>query len=169
MSNLKNQLQALQIIKKQRVKLTSGLIADFYVDMKAAYASAKMLKLLASKIARRIKNNATCIAGTGYGGLPLASAIALEKNLKLVLIREKARKHGRNTLIDGYVPIKNDNVILVDDVFTTGSSLKRMAKTLKKTKAKILSAHVVVDRSNRSNKLRLSFPISALIRVEELL
>jgi orotate phosphoribosyltransferase len=62
------------------------------------------------------------------------------------MVREQPKEHGKETLIDGYVPTRADRVSLVDDVVTTGRSFEHMIKVLKPTGAEILGCHAIVKR-----------------------
>lgn len=150
------------------VKLTSGIKSSFYCNIKKAYGYPDILKgivkLAKFNIPKKILNKINCVAGYGYGGLPLASLISTALNKKLILVRDKPKKHGKKGLIDGYQPNPKDFVLLVDDVLTTGSSIKKAISVLKKTKCKILGALVVVKRG----EAKLPIPYFYIFSIEEL-
>ena len=145
--DLKQRLEPF--IHRQSVMLKSGTRSDFYVDIKAAFGSPELLTLFARELAKRISKRATCIAGAGYGGLPLATAVAVKTNLPLVMVREQIKEHGTRQWLDGYVPGSRDRVAIIDDVYTSGRSLSHTEKVLVRTKAKIEGRYVVVNRSGR--------------------
>ena len=70
--------------------------------------------------------------------------------MNLTLVRDEPKKHGKGGWIDGYVPNEQDKVVLVDDVFTTGGSLRKLIKILEPTKAEIIGVYVVVKRGEGS-------------------
>src|SRR3989344_7232180 len=112
------------IIHKGKVTLRSGKETDFYIDLKKAYGYPKLLAALVTEMNKLVPQKATCIATIGQGGIPLAVLVSQKLNLKLVLVRDKPRKHGTKKTIDGYIPLRKDKVVVVDDVFTTGSSIR---------------------------------------------
>jgi orotate phosphoribosyltransferase len=67
-------------------------------------------------------------------------------------------------LIDGYVPTINDHVSIVDDVGTTGGSLRKIAEVVTKHAPNILAAYIVVKRGEFS----LNFPLKWLFTVDEI-
>lgn len=166
MDRLVNELKKLGVLKKGKVLLTSGKVSDFYVDLKVANGYPRALKLMSAGLAKYLDKNITCVAALGYGGIPLATAVALKNNLKLSLIRKEPRKHGSKKLIEGYVPGKKDRVVIVDDVLMTGGSVGKAIEVIKKTGAKIDKCLVVV---NRSADKKFTFSVEYLIRAEELL
>ena len=152
---LVEELKKLKIIKKGKFVLTSGKTADFYVDMKKALGYPKVSELICDDFCKLVDKRATCVASIGYGGLPLAARVSLKLGLPLVVVREKPREHGLKNLIDGYGPTEKDKVIIVDDVFTMGTSMSKIIKALNKTKVKILAGYVVVNRGD-GEKFRIS-------------
>ena len=165
MRHLATELKRLKIVKKGKFVLTSGKTSDFYVDMKKVLGYPKVSEMICSELCGIIDKKATCIASIGYGGLPLAARVSLKLELPLVVVREKPREHGLKNLIDGYVPTKKDKVAIVDDVFTMGTSISKIAKALSGTGAKILAGYVVVNRGDAS---KFNIRIESLLTVNEL-
>ena len=143
------------IIHEGKVTFRSGKKADFYIDLKKIYGYPELLAVLVSEMSNLVSKEATCVAAIGHGGIPLAVLLSQKLNLKLALVRDKPRKHGTKKTIDGYVPSYKDKVIVVDDVFTTGSSIRDVVKYLKPTKCKIISAVVAVKRGEGGVDLKL--------------
>lgn len=153
--NLVKILKKKNILKFGDFTLRSGVKTNYYCDIKEAFGDPKLLNLIANELVKIVPKNATCIAGSGYGGIPPASLVAYKLKLPLVLVRDKIKGHGTRKSIDGYVPASKDRICIVDDVFTTGSSIKKTKEKLLKTKAKFTRAIVVLDRSNKKEVLSL--------------
>ena len=152
------------IIHEGKVTFRSGKKADFYIDLKKIYGYPELLAVLVSEMSNLVSKEATCIATIGQGGIPLAVLLSQKLNLKLALVRDKPRKHGTKKTIDGYIPSRKDRVVIVDDVFTTGSSIKDIIKHLGPTKCKIVSAAVVVKRGEG----RVGLPLVHLLTLKDL-
>lgn len=159
------ELKKLKIIKKGRFELKSGEVSDFYVDMKKAFGSPRAFRLICDELCRVIDKRATCVASSGHGGLPLATAVAIKLGLPLVLVRDKQKDHGVRKSIDGYSPTKKDKVVIIDDVLTSGTCISNICTALSSTKSEILAGYVVVSRGNPSS---LRIPVENLIGVNEL-
>lgn len=148
-NNLVKKLLRAGVVSNGKVTLRSGKVSRHYIDIKKAYGNSRLLKDIATAMVRVIPKTATVVAASGYGGVPLASVVAIIRGSHLSLVRESKKQHGTKRNIDGYVPLKKDKVVIVDDVFTTGSSIRMTARTLQKTGAKIIGAYVVVRRTEK--------------------
>ena len=78
-------------------------------------------------------NNFSCVIGSGYGGVPLATTVHLRSNMKLSMFRANPKGHGRPDMFDGY-PLeklsRKKKVVIVDDVYTTGGSIREIIEAL---------------------------------------
>ena len=165
MIELAQEFKNIGVLVKGKFILTSGKTSDFYVDMKKVLGYPKVSELICDEFCKLVDKRATCVASIGYGGLPLAARVSLKLKLPLIVIREKPREHGLKNLIDGYVPTEKDKVVIVDDVFTMGTSMTKIVKALSRTKAKILAGYIIVDRGD-VEKFRI--PIRSLLIMKEL-
>ncbi|MEK7581917.1 MAG: phosphoribosyltransferase family protein [Patescibacteria group bacterium] len=158
-------LHQIGVINKEPVKLRSGQISEFYCDIKKAYGYSDILNAIADEVGKELNNTVTCVAASGYGGLPLAAVVASRHDKNLIAIRNIEKKHGKGGYVDGYSPTKNDIVAIVDDVLTTGSSIRETFSILSKTGAKINSAIVVVKRGEG----KIPIPCRHIFSIEEIL
>lgn len=148
-------LKEKNILKYGNFKLRSGIKSNYYCDIKEVIGDPVALKELIRELVKIIPKDSTCIAGSGYGGITLASLAAYRLGLPLVLVRDKIKKYGTKKIIDGYIPSIKDRVCIIDDVFTTGSSLGDTKNKLAITKVKFSKNVVVLNRSKNSDVLSL--------------
>lgn len=158
-------LKKLDVVNKEPVKLKNAGISDFYIDIKKAYGNPIARDIMSKYVNECMPKETTCVAASGYGGLPLATTIASRYYKKLTMIRDNEKKHGMGGFIDGHVPTKKDKVYIIDDVFSTGGSLNRNIQVLKPTGAKILGCFVVVKRGEGKVESKLDY----LLTPEDLL
>src|SRR5688572_10693706 len=127
--------------------LTSGAKSPYYVDVKAASTDPSTLKAIAHKMAQLAAKNGPfdAVAGMELGAVPLATAVSLESNLPLLIIRKGERKHGTGKRIEGMSP-KGLSVFVVEDVTTSGKSTLEAVEVLRAAGATVEYACVVVDR-----------------------
>lgn len=148
MSKLITLLKQNNILTYGDFTLRSGQQSNYYCDIKQALGNPKVLKLIITELIKLVPTKTTCIAGSGYGGITLASLVAYKLGLPLSLVRDKVKDHGTKKLIDGYIPNKKDVVCIIDDVFTTGSSITDTREKLVITNTKFTKPLVVLNRSN---------------------
>jgi orotate phosphoribosyltransferase len=77
-----------------------------------------------------VKEDIDAIYGPSYKGIPLSvgTTIAMKmqygKNLHYGFNRKEAKDHGEGGLIVGYTSREGDNIVIVEDVITAGTSIK---------------------------------------------
>ena len=96
-------------------------------------------------INEKIDDDIDKIAGPALGAVPIATAVSLESGKPLLMIRKEKKGYGTSKLIEGNL-IEGDNVILVEDVTTTGGSLLKAINAILDNGGVVKKAFVVVDR-----------------------
>ncbi|MBI4214608.1 hypothetical protein HY546_01305 [archaeon] len=152
------------MIRRQKIRAKEGGVSELYVEVKGAFSNPATLNYMADALWKLMSKETSCIASSGYGGIPLASTIASRHNRKLTLVRQQLKRHGKQTWIEGYVPKNTDNVSIVDDKIITGNSVREVIKVLEKANAKILGCYVVVLAGNPI----IDVPLYYLAKEEEL-
>lgn len=163
---LLSKIKKAGIVRKGQFKLRSGIISNLYCDARKLFGDPNLLLDISRTICKMLPKGTTCIAGSGYGGLPFAAAVALISKTKLSAVRNETKSHGIKNPIEGYIPGVKDRVVIVDDLFTIGSSILDTAKELKKEGAKIIGAIVVIKRSKIRN---FQIPLQHLFTLEEII
>ena len=155
MYNLKEEIR--KVCKTGSFTLTSGQQSDFYVDVKSLLLNPNTLFAISRYINRIIHDlNTTldepiyAIGGMELGSVPLSTAACLSSLdqrylLHQFIIRKKLRVHGTLSQVEGWTSIKDKNIVLVDDVTTTGDSFRKMIQQIGEH-ANIIALLTVVDR-----------------------
>ncbi|MEM4589489.1 MAG: phosphoribosyltransferase family protein, partial [Thermoplasmata archaeon] len=83
---------------------------------------------------------------------------------------KESKDHGTKDLVEGEIK-KGDEIIIVEDVITTGGSIIRAAKILRDYGAIVNKVLVVVDREEggRENLSKENLELISLIKVSSLL
>ena len=163
--DLVEKLKKVPVVHRGTVELKNAGTSAYYINIKKAYGDPELMFLLCKNLWEKIPKEATCIAGSGHGGIPLATRMSGSYARKLALVRDGPKKHGMIGLIDGHMPSSKDKIAIVDDVFSTGGSLRKMIEILTPTGAEIMGSYVVVKRGEG----QLSVPFSYVMSAEELL
>lgn len=160
MSNSKNEL--LQILLAKSIKtghfiLASGKESDLYCDCRVTTLDARGAnligelgwKLVQEEILPRFPQ-AVAIGGMTMGADPISLAIGMYSAeaatpLKVFTVRKEAKDHGRGKRIEGNFE-SGQEVIVVDDVITTGGSTVKAIDAIEAEGGKVVAALVLVDR-----------------------
>jgi len=128
--------------------LTSGLKSPYYLDLGVLYSYPReygvVVDLLSQLIRERVKGD-YLVAGVPLRGLPYAVSAANKLAKPFILIRKEVKGHGMGRRIEGRYKA-GSQVVLVDDVATTGGSLLGAIDALREEGLEPLGAFVVVDR-----------------------
>ena len=126
--------------------LSSGKKSDYYINMKKAITEPEILSTIAKLITQPIdEDNVDKVSGPALGAVPIATAVSLESEIPLLMIRKEKKGYGTSKLIEGELN-SGDNVIVVEDVTTTGGSLLKAIKAIQENGGNVTRAFVVVDR-----------------------
>jgi orotate phosphoribosyltransferase len=142
-----NRIGALQF---GAFKLTSGKISPYYIDLRIIPSFPDAFKKTCRFYADFIEGevgvqNFDRLAGIPVAGIPFTSLIAHGLEKPLIYIRRGVPLHGRQKRIEG-VLAPGDRVLLVDDLITTGLSLRRTAKAIAAEGGVVTDAIVLLDR-----------------------
>jgi orotate phosphoribosyltransferase len=172
MPSIAESLLACGAVKFGDFTLTSGAKSPYYVDVKAASTDPATLKAIAHRMAQLAARNGPfhAVAGMELGAVPLATAVSLEANLPMLIIRKGERKHGTGKRIEGR-DAKGLRVFVVEDVTTSGKSTLEAVAVLRAAGATVAYACVVVDRESGAIKALADEKVhlDALASVSELL
>ncbi len=149
--------------------LSSGKKSDYYINMKKAITEPVILSTIAKLITQLIaEDNIDKVAGPALGAVPIATAVSLESEIPLLMIRKEKKGYGTSKLIEGELN-SGDNVIVVEDVTTTGGSLLKAIKAIQENGGNVTRAFVVVDRQEGAVEVfeKEGITLEPLIRVDE--
>jgi orotate phosphoribosyltransferase len=130
------------------VTLTSGALAQYYVDAKRAILRPPAFAALASLVASYVAEwEGTAVGGLTIGADPVAcAALAGGAQAKAFLIRKEAKEHGLQRRIEGPPLTADDRCVVVEDVVTTGGSTLAAIEALHDAGHTICGVVSVLDR-----------------------
>jgi len=147
--------------------LASGAKSRYYVDVKTAVTHPEFLAAIAREITERYEFDV--VAGVAVGGVPLAVATALAAQKPFAIIRAEEKDHGKKNPIIG--DVKGKNILLVEDVTTSGGSALYGITMLRNAGARADRVVTVVDREQgaAATLKAQAIDLFSLVRVSELL
>jgi len=170
---LKKSLNEAPIIKKGDYDYVIHPITDG-----VPYIKSELLKEVANEIQKLIKNCGKIdrIVTMEAMGIPIASAISLKMNIPFTIIRK--REYGLPgevsvQQVTGYSKSKlyinglkkGDRIVIVDDVLSTGGTLKAVITVLKKIGVIIKGIFIAIDKGNVAEKIKEEYDVTIHILV----
>jgi orotate phosphoribosyltransferase len=130
------------------VTLTSGAVAQYYVDSKRAIMLPAGFAALGELVAARAAElGATAVGGMTMGADPVAcSALAGGANVKAFFVRKEAKQHGLSRRIEGPLLEPGEKCLVVEDVVTTGGSTVRAIEAILEGGHEVVGVVSVLDR-----------------------
>ncbi|MHB0946334.1 MAG: orotate phosphoribosyltransferase [Sedimentisphaerales bacterium] len=149
--------------------LRSGKKSKYYLDKYLFETHPDILKALGEEFAKHAGNDVTLIAGAELGGVALAAATAMATNKKWIIVRNSKKDYGTSKMIEGVLK-KDDVVLLVEDIATTGGQVLEAAKIITEAGAKVKKIVAVIDRKQGAdeNITAAGYKFESIITKEDL-
>lgn len=142
----------IQIFKEKEVMLeghfllTSGRHSDKYLQCAKLFQYADTSEIICKLLAEQFAGDRIdLVAGPAIGGIIMAYEMGRQLGVKNIFAE---RENGVMTLRRGFQAPKGANVLVVEDVVTTGGSVREVIELLKEQGVNIAGVGSVVDRSN---------------------
>lgn len=135
------EIGAVALRPKQPFTWTSGIKSPIYCDNRLTMSYPEIRELIAESFAAIIRAqypDAEVIAGTATAGIPHAAWVAQKLNLPMAYIRDKAKGHGKENLIEGIIK-PGQKVVVIEDLISTGGSSLKAAVAVKEAGAEPLA------------------------------
>ncbi len=140
--------------------LSSGKQSTHYFDGKKITLSSEGAYWVGKAILDELEGeHVDAIGGLAIGADPIATAVALVsyqegKAIDAFVVREVSKEHGTRRKVEGHLK-EGSNVVIVDDVITTGGSVIKAIEAVESAKCKVVKVIVLVDRhEGGSDRLR---------------
>lgn len=142
---------AFLIRPEQPFRLTSGLLAPFYINCRQIIfhpaARAKIADAQATQLRAALRaDELDVIAGGVTAGVPFATLVADRLGHPLVYVRPEPKGHGLGAQIEGG-EVTGRRVALVEDLITTAGSIMKFVGALRAAGATVEHVSVVFSRA----------------------
>ena len=134
------QINAIKLNIQNPYKWSSGWNSPIYCDNRICLSFPKIRDFLANSIAEEIKKNVSnnfIIAGVATGAIGIGMLVANKLNAPFIYVRPKKKKHGRKNQIEGTLN-KNEKVIVIEDLISTGKSSLNAVDAIQNNGAKVI-------------------------------
>ncbi len=134
--------------------LVSGKKSSFYIDAKETTLNPEGMYLVGKIMYEMVRQlpDIQAVGGVSIGGDPLVSSTVLasylnKDNLMGFLIRKEPKGHGTNQWIEGGKNLKKGmNVVILEDVVTTGGSSLKAMEAVEKGGYNVKGVVALLDR-----------------------
>lgn len=153
------------VLQSGHFQLSSGLHSNKYLQCAKVFQYPRYAKVLAEELARRFKKERVdLVIGPALGGIILSYEVArsLRKARALFAEREKEKMCLRR----GFKIEKGEKALVVEDVITTGGSVKEVIELVKELGGEVIGAGALVDRSGKRINFGVKTKTLLKIRVE---
>ncbi len=130
------------------VTLTSGAVAQYYVDAKRAILRPAGFAALAELVAAYAREwEATAAGGLTMGAdAPACAALAGGADIKAFFVRKETKQHGLQRRIEGPPLEAGERCLIVEDVVTTGGSTVQAIEAVRGAGLAVCGVVAILDR-----------------------
>jgi orotate phosphoribosyltransferase len=134
-------------IQKGHFKLTSGVHSDTYIQCAQVMQHPEFMHSLCSELGKKFRgDDIDVIVGPAIGGIIMAHVMARVLGPWVRAIFTE-RENGKMTLRRSFEINQGEKVLVVEDVTTTGSSVREVIDIVKSRQGKVVGVGVLIDRS----------------------
>ena len=132
-------------------QLSSGSTSDYYIDCRVTTLDARGAQLVGEVFLAEIREQgweADAIGGLTMGADPIVVAVAVTSGtMHGFLVRKAEKQHGTGQRIEGFRE-KGAQVVIVDDVCTTGSSTVQAIEAAREYGFEVVGVMCLVERQD---------------------
>ena len=134
-------------IQKGHFKLTSGVHSDIYIQCAQVMQHPEFMYNLCSELGKKFRgDDIDVIVGPAIGGIIMAHVMARVLGPWVRAIFTE-RENSKMTLRRSFEIKEGEKVLVVEDVTTTGSSVREVIDIVNSRQGKVVGVGVLIDRS----------------------
>ncbi|MCH2377042.1 MAG: orotate phosphoribosyltransferase [Alphaproteobacteria bacterium] len=148
--------ESLKILKETNALLeghfilSSGLHSNQYVQCAKLLSYPKQAEIICAALTEKIKSNFNkidIVLSPALGGIVVGYEIGKQLNTQTIFAE---RSNNKLVLRRGFAIPQDSNVLIVEDVITTGKSAIECSEIVKINKANLIGFACVIDRSDNN-------------------
>ena len=133
------QINAIKLNPENPFTWASGWKSPIYCDNRLILSFPIIRNYVRDEFAKNIEKQfgkPDVIAGVATGAIGIGILVAESLGLPFVYVRPEAKKHGRQNQVEGFLQ-KGQNVVVVEDLISTGNSSLMAVEALRNEGANI--------------------------------
>jgi orotate phosphoribosyltransferase len=147
-------LQETGALLQGHFRLSSGLHSPNYVQCALLLQHPQNAKAIGEELARAVGTHPSKVVAPALGGVIIGYTVAEAFHVPFVFTE---RKEGQMTLRRGFQIERDEPVIIVEDVVTTGKSTRETAAVVEKAGGKVVAYASILNRSGKPNPFDAQF------------
>ncbi len=163
---------ALWLLTKAREDVTPP--SDIYIEWKNVSKPSRLrfiAAILAEMIVERVNEMPDVVVGVATSGIPLAAMVAEELDAEFAIYYPRKlkwedgskEKHHGGVFSHNFASISGKKCVVVDDIISTGRSIRETAESVEAAEGKVLCAAVIVDK-RESDEID-SIPVVKMLKI----
>lgn len=140
------EIGAVGFVPDKPITFVSGIISPIYIENRRLPFYPDQWKVVLDAFAQHIEamDDVEIIAGVEAAGIPHSATIGYLTGKPSVFVRKVAKDHGTKKMVEGG-DVAGRNVLLIEDLVTLGGSSLKAISELRKAKAVVTKALVIVS------------------------
>ncbi|TXE16173.1 orotate phosphoribosyltransferase [Psychroserpens burtonensis] len=133
------QINAIKLQPSEPFIWASGWKSPIYCDNRIVLSFPPIRNYIRETMAKHIESHygkVDVIAGVATGAIGIGMLVAEYLGLPFIYVRPEAKSHGRQNQIEGFIEA-GQNVVVVEDLISTGKSSLNAVKALKKANVNV--------------------------------
>ncbi|MEE8180096.1 MAG: orotate phosphoribosyltransferase [bacterium] len=150
-------------------RLSSGLHSSEYLQCALVLQYPDLAEKLCNQLASRLKlrgSKIDAVVSPAIGGIIVGQEVAKVLGCRAIFCE---REEGKMKLRRGFEIRKEERVVVVEDVITTGGSVKEIVEIVQGMGGKVEGIGAIVDRSKpclSDELVTLNLPLNSLLRID---
>lgn len=127
------QIKAIKLSPNKPFTWASGWKSPIYCDNRLTLSYPSVRVFLKEEIAKIVElqyGKPDIIAGVATGAIAMGVLVAQQLGVPFVYVRPEPKKHGRQNQVEGHLE-KGQNVVVIEDLISTGNSSLQAVEALK--------------------------------------
>jgi len=144
--------------------LSSGLHSNQYVQCAKLLSHPKKAEIICSSLCEKVRkvfDKINIILSPAIGGIIVGYEIGRQLSIETIF---SERVNGKLVLRRGFKIPKNSNVLVVEDVITTGKSALECSDLIKNNNSNLLGYACIIDRSD--NNILIKNKIVSQVKID---
>lgn len=174
-----------EVLRFGSFKTKSGRMSPFFFNtgnIDSGFRLTKLADIYSEVILEKFGPKVDNLFGPAYKGIPLAAAVSqalarkLQRDVSFTYNRKEAKDHGEGGSFVGRQYLHQEQVLIIEDVLTGGTSLRETLTNLRAKQVQVIGALVGVDRQEKGLgelsaraeiEMEFKIPVTSILSIDQ--